>query len=166
MEKINTNDLVVVDYEGFLDNGEIFDTTRENGPLEFQVGTQAVLPAFEAAVVGLSVGESTEISIPAQEAYGERNEEMIFELDRKNLGGDIDPQPGMVLAMTMEKDGQTHRFPAMVTEINGDKVTMDFNHPLAGKDLRFQITLREVKNGQLPSAGCGCGCSGDSGCSC
>ncbi len=166
MDKINANDLVVVEYEGFLDNGEIFDTTRDNGPLEFQIGTEAVLPAFEEAVVALTVGGSTEINIPAANAYGERNEEMIFDLDRNNLGDDIDPEPGMVLAMTMEKEGQSHKFPAMVTAINGDKVTMDFNHPLAGKDLRFKLTLKEVRPGQLPPAGCGCGCSGDSDCGC
>lgn len=163
MSAIKTNDTVVVEYEGYLDNGEIFDTTRDSGPLEFQVGTGAVLPAFEAAVVGLEVGASTEVEIPAAEAYGERNEEMVFDIDRKNLGGDIDPAPGMVLAMTMERDGQTHRFPAMVAAVEGDKVTMDFNHPLAGKDLRFQITLKEVRQG-LPQSGCGCGCSGGSDC--
>jgi len=166
MSDINANDLVVVDYEGFLDNGEIFDTTRENGPLEFQVGTQAVLPAFEEAVIGLAVGESTEVSIPAASAYGEHNEEMVFELDRQHLGGDIDPQPGMVLAMTMEKEGQEHKFPATVAAINGDKVTMDFNHPLAGKDLRFKLTLKEVKAAPPASSGCGCGCSGKSDCGC
>ncbi len=165
MSAIKANDMVVVEYEGYLDNGEIFDTTRDNGPLEFQVGTGAVLPAFEAAVMSLEEGGSTEISIPAAEAYGERNEEMVFDIDRKNLGGDIDPMPGMMLAMTMEKDGQTHRFPATVAAVDGDRVTMDFNHPLAGKDLRFQITLKEVKSGSLSQAGCGCGCD-DSGCGC
>ncbi len=141
MQAVKKDDRVTVTYEGTLDNGEIFESTADAGPLDFRVGDGSVLPGFEKTLLGMCVGEEKTVTIPAAEAFGPPDKELIMTVKRRLLGEKVIPQPGMVLAMNMEKDGKTLQVPAMVTAINDEYVTVDFNHPLAGKNLIYKITL-------------------------
>jgi len=152
MLKAKPGDLVTVIYEGILENGEIFESSQDTGPLQFRIGTGSVMIAFEKAVLGMEINESREIRLQPEEAYGLPKEELIHTLSRSIWDEKADIKPGVVLGMTMEKDGEQHQVPAMVTEVSGDKVTVDFNHPLAGKQILYKITLQNLEPLQAASS--------------
>jgi peptidylprolyl isomerase len=143
--KVKHGDLVCVFYEGLLHNGEVFESSDDTGPLEFQIGDNSVLPGFENAIIGMNVGEEKTIQLQPEEAYGLKQDELIHVVDRKSLSKDIAPQTGMVLGLTIERQGQKHKVPAMITKVDGDAITVDFNHPLAGQVLTYKITLKEIR---------------------
>jgi peptidylprolyl isomerase len=146
MQRVDNGDFVTVQYVGTIDTGEIFENTDDSGPLEFQVGTGAVLPAFEAAITGMAPGDTKTISIAPQDAYGEKLPELIHTVNKNALGENADPKPGIVFGMTIEHDGKPQQVPAMVTAVEGDMVTVDFNHPLAGKTLTYHITVTTIRD--------------------
>jgi FKBP-type peptidyl-prolyl cis-trans isomerase 2 len=169
MQRIEKGDLVTVEYEGRIKDGDLFETTAETGPLQFEVGCGNVLPAFEQAVLGMTVNETKIIEIPAENAYGPKNTELVQTFDRKVFGERINPVPGMILGMTMEREGEKQQVPGVITEVNGDMVTIDFNHPLAGQNLLFRITLKAIgknagSDGCTPVNGGACSSSGCSTC--
>ncbi|MCC5935144.1 MAG: peptidylprolyl isomerase [Balneolales bacterium] len=141
MSNVKQGDKVKVHYTGTLQDGSVFDSSREREPLEFQIGSGALIPGFEKAVLGLSVGESTKVEIPSGEAYGEVRDEMIISVERDKLPADIDPQIGMQLQV-QQPDGQA--MPVVISDVNETHITIDANHPLAGRDLTFEIELVEV----------------------
>lgn len=136
---------VSVSYEGRLENGEIFESTSDSGPLEFQIGTNSIFPAFEKALINMAVGEKKTILLNPEEAYGPWSEDLTHTINRSVLSENITPEKGMILGLNMERNGETQKVPAMVTAMEGDMVTVDFNHPLAGKTVIYDITLLEIK---------------------
>ncbi len=141
MSKAKSGDLVRVDYKGTLDDGTVFDSSEGREPLEFKIGEGMVIPGFESLVEGLSVGESGSKKIPAKEAYGEKNAEMIFPVPRNQIPKEIQPEVGKSLMMQQE-NGQ--EVPVLIVEVKEDEVILDANHPLAGFDLSFELTLVEI----------------------
>ena len=149
MAQAKKGDKVKAHYTGRLEGGEVFDSSEcgedacgcESGPLEFTIGEGTVIPGFEQGVIGMSPGESKTIFIPADQAYGQRVEEMVAVVERENLPPDLTPEEGMQLEVTQE-DGQV--FPVLITEVTATHVTIDANHPLAGRDLTFDIRLVEI----------------------
>lgn len=138
-EKGNT---VKVNYEGRLQDGRVFDSSSAHDePLEFTVGEGKVIPGFEEAVVGMAVGESKEVTVPSDKAYGERRDELIGNVKRENVPEDIDLKVGTELQVKMD-NGVV--IPAVVVGLDDNTVTIDANHPLAGEDLTFDIELVEV----------------------
>jgi len=133
-------DTVRVHYRGTLADGSEFDCSEGRDPLEFEVGSGQVIPGFDAAVSELEPGESATVTIPADEAYGERNETAIQVFPLDFFGGQV-PEVGWAVELATE-DGQ--RVPATVAEVTEDSVALDFNHPLAGQDLTFELNLVEV----------------------
>ena len=93
----------------------------------------------------MAVGETKSITLSPDEAYGPRDEELLHTVEKEVFGSDVVPNPGMVLGMTIERHGQKHKIPALILEVKGDQVIIDFNHPLAGKTLNYQLTLKEIK---------------------
>lgn len=140
MSVIKKGDTIKVHYTGTLQNGEVFDSSRQREPLEFTLGKGQLIPGFENAVMGLSVGESTTTNIPSSEAYGEHNPEMELQIQKSQLPEGMQPEVGMQLQLNQE-NGQP--IPVRVTNIEGEEVTIDANHPLAGKDLTFDIEVIE-----------------------
>jgi peptidylprolyl isomerase len=134
-------DKVKVNYTGRFDNGEVFDSSAGRTPLEFTVGAHQVIPGFEGAVVGMNPGESKTINIPADEAYGPHYDEMVMKVDRSEFPEDMKPGVGDHLQL-QDPNGDT--MIVTVTEADDNSVTLDGNHPLAGKDLTFDIELLEV----------------------
>ncbi len=141
MAKAKMGDTVSVHYTGTLDDGTIFDTSADRGPMQFTIGEEQVIPGFEQAIIGMEPGESKTVRIPAEEAYGPHLSEMVIVLDRDRLPEDLEPAVGQRFQVS-QPDGQT--FIVRVTEVSELNVTLDANHPLAGEDLTFDIQLTEI----------------------
>ena len=138
MSTAKSGDTVKIHYTGTLDDGTQFDSSAGREPLEFELGSGQVIPGFDKAVDGMTVGESKNFRLEADEAYGEHHDELVQQVDRNALPDDIDPQAGMALQST-SPDGQVAQF--TVTEVTEETITVDANHPLAGHALNFEIEL-------------------------
>lgn len=141
MSKAKNGDTVKVHYTGKLNDGSVFDSSENREPLEFQLGSGQLIPGFEKAVTGMTVGESTSVTIPANEAYGEVNDELILNVEKNRLPADIQPEIGMQLQV-QQPNGQP--VPVVISEVTDDHVKLDANHPLAGKELTFDIEVVEI----------------------
>lgn len=137
MSQAKTGDTVRVHYTGKLDDGTEFDSSDGRDPLEFEVGKGLVIPGFEEAVVGMAAGDKTSVTIPPDAAYGPKLDHLVMSVDRAQLPPDLDPELGDRLEMT----GEDQKMVVTVTEMTDDTVTLDANHPLAGKSLTFEIEL-------------------------
>ncbi|MBI4147149.1 peptidylprolyl isomerase [Candidatus Woesearchaeota archaeon] len=139
---ITKGDKVKVDYTGTFDDGTVFDASEKHGqPLEFKVGSGQVIKGFDDAVVGMKKGQEKKIVIPPAEAYGEFKAELHKKVPRKQLPQDQEPKVGMILAIGLPNGQQ---FPARIITVTTEDVTIDLNHPLAGKTLHFKIKVAEV----------------------
>ncbi len=142
MSQVKEQDTVVVHYTGKLSDGEVFDSSEGREPLEFTMGQGQLIPGFESAVMGMAVAESKTFEIPSAEAYGEVREDLRFEVPRNEIPAEIQPETGMRLNMSTQ-DGR--QMPVTVTGVNEQVVNLDANHPLAGKDLTFEVRVVEIK---------------------
>ncbi|HVO17501.1 MAG TPA: peptidylprolyl isomerase [Alphaproteobacteria bacterium] len=140
MSQAKAGDRVRVHYTGTLDDGTEFDSSVDRDPLEFIVGTGAVIPGFDQAVVGMTPGDSKTVRILVNDAYGPHDETMVREVERSALPDDIELEEGMQLQAT----GPRGAVVFTVTGFSDDMVTLDANHPLAGRDLTFDIELIEI----------------------
>ncbi len=138
-------DTIKVHYTGKLIDGTIFDQSPEDRPLHFIIGKQEVIAGFEEAVEGMYQGESKTVTIPYDKAYGSSKPELLEQVDRSSIGDEVELHVGGQLQIT-NQDGSI--LVVMVREITDDQVTLDANHPLAGKDLVFEIELLEVNKQQ------------------
>ena len=136
MPAAQTGDTVAVHYTGKLEDGTVFDSSREREPFQFTLGKGQVIPGFDNAVTGMEVGDATTVTIPAEEAYGPVDQDMIAIFPRDQFPADMPLKVGDRLQLRSE-DGQV--FFAGITAIADDTVTLDANHPLAGKTLVFEI---------------------------
>ncbi len=142
MSKVKEGDTVKVHYTGKLtEDGTVFDSSREREPLEFTLGDGKLIPGFENAVIGMEEGDSTTVELDSEDAYGERREDLELEVSKSDLPDNIDPQVGMQLQMQQQENGQA--VPVQITAVEDEYVKLDANHPLAGKDLTFDIELIE-----------------------
>lgn len=142
MSQVKEKDTVVVHYTGKLSTGEVFDSSKDRTPMEFTVGEGQLIPGFEKAVVGMAVEESKTFDIPSDEAYGAVREDLYYEVPKSNFPEDITPEAGMQLNMGT---GDGRQVPVTVTNVGEESVNLDANHPLAGKDLTFEIQVVEIK---------------------
>ncbi len=138
LEEVKQGDTVQVHYTGRLDDGEVFDSSEDGEPLQFRVGEGEVIKGFDDGVRGMQVGEKKTIEIEAEEAYGERVEALVQQVPREGINLDVEPQAGMQLTLQLP-DG--NEIPVAITEVTGDQVTLDANHPLAGERLFFDVEL-------------------------
>ena len=141
MQQVKNGDKVRVHYHGKLTNGETFDSSEGRAPLEFVVGAGMMIKGFDAAVVGMTQGEKKTVNIPAGEAYGEYEEDLLMEFPRDQFPKDMKPEVGMQLTMT---NGSGQHIPVTIAAVKDDVVILDRNHFLAGKELVFDITLTEI----------------------
>lgn len=134
-------DTVLVRFKGFLDDGTVFDSTDDRDPLQFTIGDGLILPGFEQAVVGLGVGDTSQVGIPWDQAYGPHHEDMVVEVERHKLPGEISLSVGDALEIR-QPDGRS--VVVTVTAAGETSLTIDANHPLAGRHLTFHIELVEI----------------------
>ncbi|MDD4874442.1 MAG: FKBP-type peptidyl-prolyl cis-trans isomerase [Dehalococcoidales bacterium] len=135
-------DTVKLHYSVLLEDGTLYETSIGNEPLEFTIGQGKVLSVLEEAIIGMRVGESKSITITEDQAYGPYREDMVFQLEKKELPAYIDPKIGMQLQMIQ---GNSEIIIVTIIEINETTLRMDANHPLAGHDLIFEIELVDIK---------------------
>jgi peptidylprolyl isomerase len=141
MQQAKKGDKVKVHYHGRLSSGETFDSSEGREPLEFEVGSGMVIKGFDDGVTGMQVGEKKTVNIPAEHAYGEKNQEMIIEYPKDQFPSHIDLKVGEELVMSSASGQQ---FRVKIAEIKDDVVLLDANHPLAGEELIFDIELVEI----------------------
>jgi len=133
---------VKVHYTGKLDDGTVFDTSTEREPLEFTLGEGKVIPGFEAAVKSMEIGQSKTVTIPAEEAYGPHRDDLLVPIEKNHLPKGLEPEVGQRLQM-QKTNGQMSI--VTITEVAEKAITIDANHPLAGKNLTFELELVESK---------------------
>ncbi|MFO7751454.1 MAG: peptidylprolyl isomerase [Desulfobacteraceae bacterium] len=178
MTAIKAGDTIAVDYTGKLEDGNVFDTSQGKDPMKFTVGSGMLIKGFDQAVLGMEKGESKTVTIPPEEAYGNRDENAFVDFPASQVPEEMELSQGMQLQL---QDDKGRPVPATVVEITEESVKMDVNHFLAGKTLTFDITISET--GLEPDAhqcghgspdcgagesccgsdpqqggGCGCGC--------
>ncbi|WP_292410200.1 MULTISPECIES: FKBP-type peptidyl-prolyl cis-trans isomerase [unclassified Methanoculleus] len=143
MAQVKEGDTVKVHYTGKLEDGTVFDSSNEREPLEFTIGNGQIISGFEQAVIGMTPGETKTATIPPEEAYGPHREDMTLTVDREQFPEDINPEPGQQLQI-QQPDGKAAI--VVVSDVSTSTVTLDANHPLAGKPLTFDIRLMDVVN--------------------
>lgn len=141
MSKAKKNDKVKVHYTGRLTTGEQFDSSDGRDPLEFELGAGQMIPGFDEAVEGMELNEKKTVTLSPDQAYGPVHDQLINEVDRNQLPADMQPEVGQTL-MASSPDGQQTR--VQVIEVKDNSITIDANHPLAGKELVFDIELVEI----------------------
>jgi peptidylprolyl isomerase len=141
-EQAKKGDTARVHYTGRLEDGHVFDTSEGGEPLEFEVGSGQVITGFDEGVCGMHVGEKKTIEIDADEAYGQRTEALVQAVSRSDFNLDAEPEVGMNLVLQLPDGNQ---IPVAITDVTQDSVTLDANHPLAGKKLIFDVELVDTK---------------------
>lgn len=141
MQQVKKGDKVRVHYHGKLTNGSTFDSSEGRDPLEFTVGNGQVIKGFDDALVDMKVGDKKTVNIPVDEAYGQRNNDMMMEYPKAEFPADMNPEAGMELHMS---DNLGNVFPVVIAEVRDETVLLDANHPLAGEDLVFDIELVSI----------------------
>ena len=138
---VTNGNTIRVHYTGTLTDGTQFDSSEGRDPLEFVVGSGMVIPGFDKGVVGMEIGETRTLEIPAKDAYGPRSDDMTVAIPRSELGSDFTAEIGEQLLIQL---GDGNQIPVTITQIDDKTVTLDANHKLAGKDLIFTVTLVEI----------------------
>ncbi len=141
MTVVNAGHTVKLHYTGSFDDGEVFDSSRETEPFEFEVGAGQVIPGFDNAVLGMKVGESKQVRLEEDEAYGPYNRDMVFDANRDQFEEGLSPEVGQQFQTKLE-DGT----PLLLTvkSVTEEKIVLDANHPMAGKALNFDLELVEI----------------------
>lgn len=140
MKQAASGDTVRVHYTGTLADGTQFDTSAERGPIEVTLGGGQVVPGFENAIMGMAEGETKNVTLEPNDAYGQRDPQLVHVVERERLPAEIDLQIGSTLQAS---DGEGNQMRLVVVEVAEENVTMDANHPLAGQALTFELTLVE-----------------------
>ena len=140
--KIVKGSVVAVDYSLHLGDGEVVDASEPGDPLTYLHGEGQIVPGLESALEGLDVGESKKVVVAPAEGYGEHDPRGVQEVPRSAFPAGFDPKVGMELTAEGQ-DGQP--VPFSIREVRPENVVIDLNHPLAGKTLHFEVTVREVR---------------------
>lgn len=141
MAAVKQGDTVTVNYTGKLDTGVVFDSSYGRSPIKVTLGQGKLIAGFEKAVIGMNTGEKKTVVIPSAEAYGSRHDQAVVEIERKNLPEGFDAQVGQRLELTQEDNTNVL---VTVTAVTERSITVDANHPLAGKDLTFEIEVVKI----------------------
>lgn len=163
IEAVKKGDVVSVHYTGTLNDGTIFDSSEGRAPLQFEVGAGEVIPGFEKAIEGMNIDEEKKITLSSKDAYGDVKKEMIIPVPREQFPKDKEPAVGMTMVMA---GPQGQRIPARVIKVEENRVTIDLNHPLAGKDLTFTVKVVGINEPIMEKEDgcCGGGCTEGGAC--
>lgn len=141
MSTVENGMTIKVHYTGSLDNGEVFDSSKDREPLEVTLGQGQLIKGFENALLGMSLNEQKTVTIPPEEAYGFRDENALKSFPKEQLPPDLDVQVGQTVGL-MSSQGQ--QIPATVVQVNEAGITVDLNHPLAGEPLTFELEVVQM----------------------
>ncbi len=143
---MNTNRQLIVSLQGALENGEVFEKTPDDHPLLIVPGQSRIFPKLEKALVTMQPGETRTIPLSPEEAYGPHHGNLVQPLDISAFRNGIQPSPGMILSLNVDRDGKPEKVPATVVSVEDGRVTLDYNHPLAGKPVVYTLTLHDYLN--------------------
>jgi peptidylprolyl isomerase len=143
MTQVQEGDTITLHYTGTLDDGRVFDSSEGGEPLSFKVGAGEVIPGFDQGVRGMRIGESRHIEIPADQAYGEHYEDLVKVVPRSAFPPDVTPAVGFSFEFELPT-GES--MPVRIINVEGDHVTLDANHLLAGEALKFDVNLVSIEN--------------------
>jgi len=146
MHSVQFFDTVSVSYTATLPSGEIIESVPETKPLTLTIGSGRILKAVEASLMGMEPGETKTVHIQPEDAYGPYYKSLVHEISRSAFAGRIDPKPGMILSLAVEKDGSKQQVPATVLAAGNETVTVDYNHPLAGRVITYTVTVHAIGN--------------------
>jgi len=146
MSLVKENDTVKVHYTGKLADGQVFDSSEGKDPIEFTLGQGQLIPGFEKGLINMKLNEKKTINIPKDEAYGDSREDLIQEVQKSELPEEIKPEVGMGL-VSKSQDGREMNL--VVAEVKEESIVVDGNHPLAGKDLVFDLEVVEIKETEV-----------------
>lgn len=142
---IEEKDKVGLTYVGKLDSGDVFKQIDPSTPLYVTIGESELPPTLEIAIKGMKEGEKKSVRVPPDEGYGPRQKDLLQELSVSNFPSSFTLKPGITLSLKVSKDGEEHQVPATVTKIEGETVTVDYNHPLAGHHLTYDIKIISIE---------------------
>ena len=137
-------DTVTVTYTASLDTGELIEKRDEKNPATVSIGSGALCKAVEACLFGMEPGQSRIIRVEPEDAYGPHHNELVQQIPLSHFQGKLDPKPGMVLSLSVERDGEQHKVPATITEVRDNSITVDYNHPLAGQVIVYEVSLISI----------------------
>ncbi|MCI5221914.1 MAG: peptidylprolyl isomerase [Candidatus Electrothrix sp. AR4] len=137
-------DTVTVNYTASLDNGEVVEKRYENDPFIVSIGSGALCKAVEACLFGMEPGEHRVVRVEPEDAYGPHIENLVQKIPLAGFQGKFVPKPGMTLSLTVEKEGEKHNVPATVITVKDEVVVVDYNHPLAGQVIVYDVTLINI----------------------
>lgn len=141
-QTVQVGNTISVEYTGKLEDGEVFDTSKGKTPLTFKVGAGQLIQGFDQAVVEMAVGDTKTVTITPDEGYGEKRDDLFIDMPLSNIPPDMDLDQGMMVQL---QDKQGNPVPATVTDIGEEAVTLDINHPLAGRTLTFDIEIVKIE---------------------
>jgi len=146
MKQVEENDTVLVSYVGTLDNETVFETINESDPKEIDLGDEKTARPYKRNLIGMQVGEMRKVTLTPEEGeYGIRRADLLHQIPTAQFTDKIEPKVGLVLSMNVERDGVTHQVPATIVEVVNDIITIDYNHPLAGHPLNYEIKVVGIK---------------------
>lgn len=145
MKQVEEKDTVVITYTGTLDNETVFETVKETKPKEIDLSDEKTALPFKLTLPGMQIGETRIVKMTAEQGeYGIRRGDLLHQIPSEKFNDKIQPKVGLVLSMNVEKDGVNHQVPATIVEVSNDLVTIDYNHPLAGHPLNYEVTVVDI----------------------
>lgn len=143
---VQFTDSVLVSYTASLESGEVVESVPESKPIPVSIGSGRILQAVEASLLGMEPNDSRTVKILPEDAYGLYHKALVHEVPIGTFSDKIKPRPGMILSLAIDKDGQEQQVPATVLGISNESVTIDYNHPLAGKTITYEVKLHAIGN--------------------
>ncbi len=140
-QSVKKGDTVRVHYTGRVKDGQVFDSSLKREPLEFEIGSGSIIAGVDKAVIGMKPGEKKEVTVLPEDGYGDYDQKLLLDMPKEKIPEDIEPEVGMRLQLVNNK-GQP--LPVLITEVKDESIKLDANHPLAGKELVFNVELVEV----------------------
>jgi len=144
MKPVQLFDTVSVSYVAKTPSGEIVESVPETKPIALSIGQGRILKAVEASLMGMHPGETKTVHIQPEDAHGPYHKALVHEVPRSVFGGRIDPKPGMILSLSVERDGVQQQVPATVLAAGNSTVTIDYNHPLAGLVISYTVKVHAI----------------------
>lgn len=145
MKQVEKNNTVTVALIGTLDDGTVFETIEQSDPMVVQLGEEGTPKPIQRILLGMQVGEMRKVSFKAEDgSYGIRRGDLIQEIPKDQFTEKIEPKVGLILSMNVDTAGATHQIPATIVEVKDNSIVIDYNHPLAGHPLNYEITLLEI----------------------
>lgn len=141
-DTVKNQSLVKIHYVGKFEDGTVFESSYGGDPLEFTVGSGEIIPGIDEGIIGMTVGERRNITVPPEKGYGLHNQRLVVEIPRDQLPLSLNPQVGQVIGAETPAGEQML---VTITEVTPDRITIDANHPLAGKTLQFEVELVAVE---------------------